>query len=807
MTLVQVKRGHELVSFFRHLRCSPGFSFAVVLTLALGIGANTAIFSVVRAVLLKPLPYPGSERLVWLGESSAKATGISVTWINYQHWRDENHSFEGMAPFEQVHLTLTGRGEPRFTHAALVGGGFFRLLGMHPLLGSFFTSDAGPPGAANVVVLSHQFWMDKLGGNPSILGATLAFDDKPYQVIGVASPTWEFFAGDYYLPIAPFRGNAPKRSQHGSMRVLARLKPDITLAAARADLDSILSHLADADPGPENDHHSYGVFLADRLTRPIRSTLFILMGAVGLVLLIACANVASLVMTRSTRRVTETAIRAVIGAGPLRLIREGLTENLALAVSGGLTGLILAQGCLRAIVNFGPKDIPRLAETKLDIPVFLFATAISIATGLLVGAVPILTSEKLDLASALKDSPRGSTGAKKGQSLRSTLVVAEIAITLVLAFASGLLLRSLIVAETSYPGFRSDHLVELELVLPSSAYRTREAQHDFYDRLIADLRTVPGATDVGAVLCPPSAGDCGDGFYSVLDRPAPPRSDVPLALFNIADPAYFHCMGIPLREGRAFTPADRTGSERAAIINETLARHWWPNQSAIGKHIKSGGPYIDGPIYEIVGVAGNVSQMGLDSEPLPEIYLPFAQSPSGAQVVMIRTSGDPESLLPAIRRRVAAIDRNLPIQNLRVFEKTLAATLERRRFSTLLLTGFAVLALILAGVGVFGLLNYWVSIREEEIAVRMALGAQPATIMRWAGSQALKLALLGIAMGAAAALFVSRWMKSLVFGVSAANPLLIGIAAIVLFTLSMLGAALPIWRAIRVDAVEKLHHG
>ncbi len=791
----------------RGLRRAPAFSAIVILTLALGLGANTAIFSVVRAVLLKPLPYPGSERLVRLGESTGEATGISVTWINYLHWRDENHSFEGMAGFEQAPFTLTGRGDPLFTRAALVSRDFFLLLGRKPLLGRLFIDSDDRSGAPSTVVLNYKFWMDKLGGDPAILGATLALDGKPYQVIGVASPAWEFLRADYYLPLATFKDDTLTRSRHGSMRVLGRLKPGVSLAAARADLDSILQRLAQTDPGPEKDHHSYVAFLAEMMKGPVRSGLTTLMAAVGLVLLIACANVASLILARSTTRTSEMAIRTAIGAGRTRLVRQLLTENLLLAVLGGAFGLLLARWCLGVLLSIGPKNIPRLAETTLDFPVFLFAGAISILAGLLVGLAPVFKAGKLDLVSALKDSSRGATGAKSGQSLRNVLIISEIAITLVLAFASGLLLRSLNAAESSYPGFRSEGLLALELALPSSSYKSMEAQQNFYAQLTADLRGIPAVTAVGAVHCPPSAGDCGDWFYSVLDRPAPARNEVPVALVNAADPAYFQTMGIAIREGRAFTEADRAKAQPVAIVNQTFARQWWPKESAVGRRIKSGGPYFEGPVYEIVGVAGDVSQMGLDSEPLPEIYLPFSQAPSAAMVVMMRTSGEPELLAPAVRRRIAALDRNLPIENLRSFEKTLGATLERRRFSTLLLTSFAALAMILAGVGIFGLLNYWVSVREDEIAIRSAVGASRAAILLWAAAHALKLAVLGIALGALVGFLTSRWMESLVFGVSAQNPTMLAAAAFAVFVIIILAALLPVRRATQIDVLKKLHHG
>ena len=789
----------------RGIRRSPSFSLVVVLTLALGIGANTAIFSVVNAVLLRPLPYPAAERLVWLGESDPKAEGISVTWVNYRHWRDENHSFEDVAGFDAAHLTLTGRGEPLFTRAGLVTCGFFGLVGAHPVLGRVFSAADDYPGAAPTVVLDYQFWTGKLGADPSVLGATLALDGKPYEVIGVMPPGLHFFQPsiDYYLPLHQFEGEVVDRARHGSMRLVARLKRGITLRAALADLDVIMQRLAQSDPGPEAQHRASGVFLTEYTAGDIRPTLLVLLGAVGLVLIIACANVASLVLARATARAREIAIRAAIGAGRRRLVRQLLTENLLLAVLGGIAGALLAQWGSGALIAAGPRDIPRLAETTFDWRVLLFAAAITLLTGLFTGIAPIFTAGRLDLVSALKDSSRSATG-RGGQRSRSALVVAEIALTLVLAFAAGLLLRNLIVAQTADPGFVPEHVLALDLVLPPAAYKSPQAIGGFYSELEQDLHGLPGVTAVGAVHCPPSVGDCGDWFYSILDRPAPQPAEVPIALFNAADRNYFGAMRIPLREGRDFADTDLPTAPLVAIVNETFARKWWPRESAVGHRIKWGGPYRDGPIYEIVGVAGNVSQMGLGTEPYPEVYRPISQSPSEAMVVMIRAGGDTSPLAPAVRRRVTAIDRNLPIESLRPFEQTVAASLAERRFSTLLLALFAGLAMALAAVGIYGLLNYWVRVREGEIAIRMALGAPRSSILRWAGWQALRLSLIGAAIGMLGGWAVSRWLENLVFGVSH-NLTTLAAAALAVIAIAMIAAAIPVWRATRVDAVDQLH--
>jgi predicted permease len=792
----------------REIRKSPSFSLVVILTLALGIGANTAIFSVVYSVLLRPLPYPAGERLVWLGESTPKAPGISVTWINFEHWRNQSNAFENMAGFANADLTMTGRGDALLTHAGLVTSGFFPLTGARPLLGRLFTESEDRPGAAPTVVVTPEFWQSALGGDPGVVGASLTLNGKSYQIIGVLRPGLKFFLRpvDFYLPAGLSVGSAVQRSEHGSMRVLGLLKPGITLAQARTNLDSIMQRLALSDPGPEDDHRVHGSYLAEERTSEIRPTLFVLMGAVGLVLIIACANVAGLLLVRSTARAREMAIRVAIGAGRARLARQLLTENLVIAALGGGLGLLLAAGCLRTLALLGPRDIPRLSEARLDVPVFLFGTAVTILVGLLAGFAPAFTAGKVDLTVTLKEGSAGSGLGRRGQAFRSALVIAEIAITLILAFASGLLVRSLIAAQTSYPGFDSQHLLALELQLPPSRYKTDANARQYYDQLMQDLRAEHGVEDVGAVMCPPGAGDCGDWWYSILENPAPARNEVPVSLFNIADASYFGAMHMRLLAGRGFSEADRPNGTLVTVINEELAHNWWAEpRLAVGHHLKVGGPYADGPTLEIVGVVGNVSQMGLDGEPAPGFYYAFSQHPSEAMVVMIRTTGDPVASMPDARRRVSALDRNVPIQSLRTVEQWLGATLERRRFTTMLLGLFAALAMILAAVGIYGVLNYWVSARQKEIAIRLAVGAQPAAILRWAGLHATRLAALGIGLGVLGGWGASQWLKTLVFGVSARNPGMMFAAGAAVIGIAALAASVPVWRATRIDAVRNLH--
>ena len=560
-----------------------------------------------------------------------------------------------------------------------------------------------------------------------------------------------------------------------------------------------------ADPGSETGHRSAGEYLAESITGDVNRTLWILLAAVGLLLLVACANVASLLLVRSSARTREIAIRSSIGAGRLRLARQLLTENLVLAGIGGGLGLVLARLCLAGVLEWGPTNIPRLSEIRLDLPVLAFAAAATLLSALLAGLAPVLTASRLDVANALKEGSAFAGGARSGHALRGALVIAEIAITLVLAFASTLLLRSLIAAQSADPGFDPSHILALEFQLPSSTYKSTAAISQFHAQLMDELRAQPGVASAGTVECPPSAGDCGDFWYSVVGKPPPARSDVPLTLMTWADTGYFSTIRQRVLAGRGFADTDREGSPGVVVINEELARAWWPSSAqAVGHQVKLGGPYMAGPTLQIVGVVRNVSQMGMDEQPLPEIYFPFSQRASRGLVVMIRTGPEPQSLAAGVRKVMGRLDRNVPIQSLEPLEQSMAATLARRRFSTALLTAFALLAMVLAAIGIYGVLNYWVSVRQKEIAVRFALGAPKSAIVRWTAAHAFRLVAAGIAVGGAGAWIASRWLRSMVYAVSPTDPAMIATAVAAVLAIATLAALLPLWRATQVDTVSNL---
>jgi putative ABC transport system permease protein len=792
----------------RGIAKAPGFSLLVILTLAVGIGANTAIFSAVYAVLLKPLPFPAVERLVWLGESNAEATGISVTWINFEHWQAENHSFETMAGFDNADLTLTGRGQATLTHAAVVTDQFFQLTGSRPRMGRLLTASDDEPQSPATVVVTESFWAKSLSADPQIIGKTMTLDGTAYVIVGVLGTDPGFFLRpvDYYLPLRPTSAQSARREAHGTMRALALLKPGVTLAQARSDLNTIFERLATTDPGPEDDHRAYAEFITEERTGSVRHLFALLMGSVCLVLILACTNIGSLLLIRMTTRAREMAIRTAIGAGRRRLAWQLLTETVLTAVLGGAVGVLLAYFGLRALVQLGPHDIPRLSEASLNLPVLAFAAALTLAVGLACALVPVLSSGTVNLSILLKEGSTGSGSNRIGHALRGSLVVAEIAAAVVLLFASGTLLRSLSIAESVNPGFDPGHLLGLELQLPAARYNSDAAIIDFYHRLEAALRLQPGVESVGAVNCPPAGGDCGDWWYSVIERPTPARGDVPLTLLNMADSAYFKTMGIRLVAGRGPSEEDRAAGPAVAIINEEIAHAWWKDtRSALGQHIKVGGPYATGPVVEIVGVAANVPQLGLDIPPQPEIYFPAAQRVSSQMVITIRTRGTPEGIAAAIRKTLASIDSNVPIQSLKPIDQWLGATLLERRFVTFLLAIFAGIALLLAAIGCYGVLNSWVNSRRQEIAIRMTMGAGTFAIIRRTGTQAARLGVLGLAIGLAGSWGASRSISSLVFGIGAHDPMVLGGAALVAMLMVVLAAAAPLWRAVRVNPIESLH--
>jgi putative ABC transport system permease protein len=792
----------------RLLRKNPGFTAVAVATLALGIGANTAIFSVTNAVLLRSLPFLDPDHLVILEEFQGRGGGISVTWPNFVDWREQSRSFEAMAAYDTASYDLSGVEKPVLLRGATVSASFFSVIGATPARGRVFTEADDKAGANPVVVLGNSAWLNQFG-SADMIGKPIILGGKRYEVVGVLAPGAEYFATprDVYLPVGLSAGNPAwlDRSRHFSLRVLARLRPGVSIAAARTEMDTIMKRLELAYPKSNRGLGASITPVTEMRLGRLRPALYTLLAAVGLVLLIACANVTNLMLTQQASRQREIAIRAAMGAGRRRVLRQLLTESVLLSFLGGAGGLLLASWGIPALIHFAPQDIPRLGETRVDTAVILFTFGASMLAGLLFGLGPALQASKLDLSGALKESGRGSMAGPARQRLRSGLFVSEVALALVLVIGAGLLIRSLMETVRVKPGFNPTNVLSLRVTLLNPKYRQAEQRQVFFQNALERLRAMPGVLAAGAVNCPPLGGDCSDYFYFPADRPAPGPAETPLTLFNIAAPGYFRAMEIPLIEGRDFRDSDARGSTPVAIINQNIAHRWWPRESPLGKQIRYGKAEERGPVYEIVGVVGDVKQMGLDEEQAPEIFLPAAQSASGVGVLMVRASSDPAGLVAAAEQQILALDKDVPVQ-VQTMTQFIAETLARRKFSTMLLAIFGGAALLLALVGIYGVTAYTVSQRTHEIGIRKALGAQQSDVLFMVVRQGLLLTLAGIGIGLAGALAVTRLLESLLFGVRPADPLTFALMPVLVGSVALLAAYLPARRASRVDPMIALRY-
>jgi predicted permease len=793
---------------FRMLRKNPGFTLIAVVTLALGIGANTAIFSVVRAVMLKSLPYPNPDRLMILDEYQEHTGRTSVGWMNFLDWRAQNHSFEAMAAYRLDHRTLTGIGEPMLLRAGQVSASFFSILGANPVLGRVFTESEDQTGASPRAVLSYEFWRNHLGGDSSVLGRELTLDGVPFTVMGVLPPGFKYFQErvDLYIPIALEGANPAwtNRENHPGLLVLARLKA-ASRSGAQAEMATIMSRLEQEYPASNSGERTSLTPLADEQLASLRPTFYILLAAVGCVLLIACANVANLQLTRAAARQKEFAVRAAIGAGRARVIRQLLTESVLLASLGGGLGLLLARGTIAPLLRLAPQDIPRLADTAVDATVMLFAFGLSVLTGILFGIAPAFQSSRVKLGGVLKESGATVTSSRSRQSLRSGLFVSEVALAVVLVVACGLLIRSLLKAQAVNPGFNADHVLALDVLLPAKQYDTGEQKDHFFAQALDRLRALPGVTSASAVLCPPIVGTCWTSVYLVSDRPVPPQAEIPNSVFNVATPDYFRTMQVPLLQGRLFAASDDAKAPPVIIINQTLADKWWPHQSPLGKRIKQGFPQDKSPYREIVGVVRDLKQDGPDGQQLPEVFEPMAQNPSEAMTVVARTGPDPLTLAKAAENAIQSVDKDLPVSAIQPMTQYVSESLARRRFSTLLLGLFGGLALVLAAVGIYGVMAYTVAQRTREIGIRTALGAQRSQILLILGRGGI-LALAGVGLGLASALGLTRLMASLLYGVRATDPWTFAGVAILLTLVALAACYIPARRATKVDPMVALRY-
>jgi putative ABC transport system permease protein len=801
----------------RQLRKSPGFAITVVLTLALGIGATTGIFSLVNAVLLRPLPFPEPGRLMDLQHESGRTGTIapqSLSYPDFFDWRAQNHSFSAMASYRDATTTLTNAGTAQILQGEIVSSDFFRVLGIHPGLGRDFLSEEEKSGC-NAAMLSYQLWQTAFGSQPDIAGRTITLDGYAYTVAGVmpasfsfpfqnpAPQLWISIADDAFDP----DGGTPMTVQRGAhmLDVIGRLKPGVTPDQARADLSHINSNLAAQYPESNKFFTSAQVKPElEHLIGDSRPALRILFAAVSLVLLIACANVAGLLLARASHRRVEIALRAALGASRAEIVRQVLIESLLLSLLGGALGLGLSTVFLQGMLRFVPQNLPRLGSISVDSTVLAFTIVVSVLTGLLFGVVPALRMSRLDPALALRDGVRSVTAGRGQHRLHSALVIAETALGLVLLIASGLFIRSFVRVLSVDPGFNRRNVLTADLSYPSGkGYADKVAR--FYEQLMPQVAALPGVSSAAAGWPLPFSGDNIGVTFDIEGRPTA-KGDEPGADVRIVTPNFFNTLRIPVLRGRDFAPTDSGTSTPVVIVSESWAKKFFPGEDAIGKHIKPGlgdGVHPEA-MHEIIAVVGDVKQRSLTKEARPTFYLALSQCGVSAPTLVVRSSGDPAALANPLRSLVGSVNRDVPVYHVHALEDMLSSAASTPRFTTLLLSSFAAMALLLSAVGLYAVLSYMVAQRTSEMGLRMALGARRADLLSLILRRGLVLAAIGAAVGLAASTVLTRLISSQLYGIHAFDALTyIGVTAL-LVAVSVAASLLPAWRASRVDPMETL---
>jgi putative ABC transport system permease protein len=818
----------------RVLRKSPAFTAVAVLTLALGIGANSAIFSVIDAVLLNRMPYPDANKLVMVWEQNPGRGWFRnvVSAANFLDWKKQNHVFTRLAAIDEASCDLSGSGEPMEVHFEQVSADFFSVLGVHAAVGRTFTPEEDQPNGAHVVVLSNELWKQGYSGDPAQVGRTISINHAPYTVIGVMPPGFYFppWGDRARLWTAGLDLRQPGRTWH-EYTSIARVKPGVSFEQAQAEMDTIGRALEKKYP----EQKGWGVQLVDLHEQTVgdtRPALLVLLGAVGMVLLIACANLANLQLARVAAREREIAVRAALGAERRRIIRQLLTESALLAVTGGALGLLLANWGMKFLVMLAPQDTPGLNQAGVNPGVLAFTLILSLVTGIAFGFAPALGASKVDLNQSLRETSRSTTPDARSNRLRGLLVSAEFALAFVLLVGAGLLLRSFAALNHVDLGFDPHNVLTMRIALLGPAYQEhnheRPQQTEFFRQLLQRVDSLPGVISAAAIDgsgLPPDGGN-GDSFL-IAGRPTPPPSEYPDAIYRVISPDYFRTMGISLLKGRVFTEADSQNAPPVAIINERLARDYWPGRDPIGGQLTFPGleipdPRVAGEKYRrpfsIVGVVRSERNRGLETEPDEGVYLSYSQYPTfyAPRILLVRASVNPTSLLPAIRHEVEQLDKDLPISEVQTMDQVVADEEAGHRFPMVLLGLFAGLALALAGVGIYGVMSYSVSQRMHEIGIRLALGAEQHHVLKAIVSRGLRLAVWGIGVGLAGALVVGETIPALspsvpsgdhlLYGVRATDPLILAAVSVAMGAVGMLASYMPARRATRIDPVEALRY-
>lgn len=798
---------HDLRFGMRMLVKNPSFTVVAVITMALGIGANTALFSVVNGVLLKSLPFKDSGRLLFLFETNAKIPSptIPASTLNYRDWKEQNRVLESMAARRPFVVSLTGSDQPEKIQGERVTFDYFQTLGIDPLAGRTFTEDEDKPGGGRVVLLSKGLWQRRFGGSSDIIGRSLTLNGVPTTVIGIMPNDYRPNI-ELWLPLA-IQYNGADRNLH-EIQVIGRLAPSVTRQQAQAEMTTIAARLADQYP---EMNAGWGVSLVpvhDAIVQNIRPALLILFGAVGFVLLIACSNVANLLLARAASREREIAIRMAMGAGRWRLIRQILTESVLVSIVGGGLGVLVAMWGTEALVSLNPQGIPRSSEIGVDAKVLVFALAASVVSGLLFGLVPALQTSRQNLNEVLKEAGKSVVGNAGGRRIRSMLAVFEVALALVLLAGAGLLIKGFSRLQDVDAGFNHSNVLTFQLTLPEAGYARPAQQTAFQKDFLDRLAGLPGVTSAAAISQAPLAGGGPQYTFSIEGLPLPSPSDAPIASYRVISPDYFKTLNIPLIAGRVFSETDKLDAPSAVIINETMARTMWPGENPVGKHMTVGVP-LPGDRIEwdtVVGVVGNIKHTSLNGDSGMQMYQSVLQAPARTMTYLVRTNSNPLALAETARTTVAAVDRNLPVANLKTMDQIVYDSVSPFRFNMFLLVLFAVVALVLTVIGVYGVMNYTVSQRTREIGIRMALGANPVQVRNLILRQGMALSAAGLGIGLVGCYAVTRLLSSLLYEVSATDPATFAAVVLLLAAVAFVACYLPARRATRVDPLVALRY-
>ena len=789
----------------RMMRRGPGFTAVAVLTLAAGVGANTAIFSVVNAVLLRALPYHNADRFVLVSGADQSAGPGVISPAEAQDFAAQLTTLEDFAAMQSQSINLTGGAQPERVRGAFVTDNFFDVFKILPTAGRTFTRGEDQPGAERVVVVNEGFWRRRLNSDPELAGRKVILNGEPYSVVGVVPSSFRHPLDEeveVWTTVQRFPSYAARRDARFLFGI-GHLKPGVTQAQAQVEADTVASRMAQSYPNESAGRGAKVELLEETLVRNIRPILLALFAAVGCILLIACSNLANLTLARGTARQKEFALRSALGAGRGRLVRQLLTETTLLALLGGGIGLLLARWGTDLLLAVNPGVLPR-GEVRLDAPVLLFTFGVSVLTGFLFGLAPAWQMSRQDLHTTLKEGGRSAGDGAGALRARSVFVVVQMALALVLLVGGALFIKSFYRLLEVNPGFKAENLLTLEYRLPRNKYVEGSAQWEFHRQVVEQLRAVPGVESAALIRGLPLTGNSASARFALPDRETPPKGQEPQAQFNTATPDYFATMGVPFVQGRLFDDGDRLGTPDVIIINQTMARRFWPNQDPIGKQIKFVGG--DGAPATVVGVVGDAKHDWLSEEQRPQIYDCYSQDPGFFATVVVRTKVEPMSLSQAVREAVWRVDKDQPVWKVRTVESLMAYNVADKRFLMLLMVVFAALALTITAIGLYGVVNYTVGRRTHEIGVRMALGARAGDVLRLVVSQGMRLAVTGVAVGLIASFALTRFIQSLLFGVSATDTLTFTSVSALLCGVALLACYIPARRATKVDPLVALRH-